>query len=269
MIQTAQKKELQAIISSWKGEGQRIAFVPTMGALHAGHLSLVKIAQERSTKTVVSIFVNPAQFAPEEDFDSYPRPERDDLEKLKELGTDLIYLPTTDEIYPAGLDTDIKAGQAATGLESDFRPHFFDGVVNVVSRLFEQVQPDLTVFGEKDFQQLQVIKEMVEELSMPIEILAGPTIRDKEGLALSSRNAYLSEQELQTARQLNKALLETAANLEKGADPANIFAGAEKALLSAGFDKIDYLDIRWNRLLAAAWIGKTRLIDNIPIDRKF
>ncbi len=271
------KDELSAIIDGWRAQGLKIGFVPTMGALHEGHLSLVDIALKKADRVIASIFVNPAQFAPHEDFDTYPRKEAHDITRLEQRGTHLIYLPQTEEIYPEGAASNIKAGEAGQGLETDFRPHFFDGVATAVNRLFEQVQPDSAVFGEKDFQQLQVIREMVAAQNMPIDIIGGPTMRDDEGLALSSRNAYLSEDELQTARQLNKVLRETASSLRAQRSnpdsglprrPKDLLAMTDKAkeqLLEAGFNKIDYIEPRWSRLLAAAWIGKTRLIDNVEI----
>lgn len=247
--------ELNTALSNRRKQGEKIGFVPTMGALHLGHLSLIQCAQQHSECVVVSIFVNPTQFAPHEDFDSYPRDEVQDAKKLENVGVDIIFLPTEGVLYPAGYDSNIKAGDAAQGLETIFRPHFFDGVVNVVYRLFNAVKPDIAVFGEKDFQQLQVIKEMVDSQSLPIEIIGAPIIRDEQGLALSSRNAYLSEDELNIARQLNQILSTTAKtqNIEE----------TKNALLSAGFGKIDYIEKKWNRILAAAWLGKTRLIDNI------
>ena len=247
---------LNTALSNRREQGEKIGFVPTMGALHEGHLSLIQCAQQHSECVVVSIFVNPTQFAPHEDFDSYPRDEVQDGKKLDDAGVDILFLPTERVLYPTGYDSDFKAGDAAQGLETTFRPHFFDGVVNVVYRLFNAVKPDIAVFGEKDFQQLQVIKEMVENQNLPMEIIGAPIIRDEHGLALSSRNAYLSEGELDIARQLNQILITTAKkqNIEE----------TKKSLLSAGFDKIDYIEKRWNRILAAAWLGKTRLIDNIP-----
>lgn len=248
----SKRAELEKIIQNWKDQGLRIGYVPTMGALHEGHISLVKRAREGADKIVVSIFVNPTQFAPNEDLDTYPRDLDGDLEKLKPAGTDLVYTPSVENMYPNGQTSEIRAGKAAEGLETDFRPHFFDGVVNIVARLSEHVRPDLAVFGEKDFQQLQVITEMVEALNLPIKIVGAPIIRDEHGLALSSRNAYLSATELESARQLNKILRSSTNN-------------PEAALLNAGFDKIDYICERWNRRLAAAWVGQTRLIDNVEI----
>ena len=247
--------ELHLTLSNRREQGERIGFVPTMGALHEGHLSLIQCAQQHAECIVVSIFVNPTQFAPHEDFDSYPRNEAEDAKKLEDVGVDILLLPTEDVLYPTGYDSNIKAGDAAQGLETTFRPHFFDGVVNVVYRLFNAIKPDTAIFGEKDFQQLQVLKEMVESQNLPIEIIGAPIIRDEHGLALSSRNAYLSEGELNIARQLNK-ILKIAAKTQNTEETKN-------ALLSAGFDKIDYIEQRWNRILAAAWLGKTRLIDNI------
>lgn len=236
------------------GKGD-LAFVPTMGALHEGHLSLVRLAKKKSDFVIVSVFVNPTQFAPHEDFSSYPRTEEDDAQKLEKEGVDILFLPSEEVMYPDGKDCSIKAGNAAEGLETTFRPTFFNGVVNVVSRLFDAVNPDISVFGEKDFQQLQVIKEMVEANGMNIEVIGAPIARDESGLALSSRNLYLSDDELVIARNLNIALKEAAKT-------GNLDA-SKKALLDCGFDKVDYIEKRWNRVLGAAWIGKTRLIDNI------
>ena len=251
------KKELQEFIKCWKAKNLTIGFVPTMGALHEGHLSLVKLALEKADRVVASVFVNPTQFAPHEDFNTYPREKEKDIAGLEEAGGHLVYLPSTIEIYPEGPASTLKAGQAAQGLESDFRPGHFDGVLTVVHHLFEQVKPDMAVFGEKDFQQLQVIREMVKAQNMPIDIIGAPIIRDKHGLALSSRNAYLSDEELKIARQLNKILFE--------AVQTGDIETAKNKLLSAGFTKIDYIETRWSRLLAAAWIGKTRLIDNFSL----
>ena len=248
--------ELHEHITAWKNDEQRIGFVPTMGALHDGHLSLVDLAQKSADKIIVSIFVNPTQFTPDEDFDSYPRAVESDAAQLEARGVDLIYLPTIEAMYPDDvMESEIKAGAPAAGLETDFRPHFFDGVVNIVHRLFEQVRPDIAAFGQKDFQQLQVIKDMVNVQNMGITILGGEIVRDCHGLALSSRNAYLSESELGIARQLN-VILRDPSILDK-----------PQALLDAGFNKVDYVSLKpeWSRILAAAWIGKTRLIDNMAV----
>lgn len=242
------KEELKDTLSSVT-EG--IGFVPTMGALHEGHLSLVRLAQEKTDYVVASIFVNPTQFAPHEDFDSYPRDVDTDAEMLKVCGVDTLFLPDRQDLYPDGMDSPVQTGKAANGLETDFRPHFFGGVANVVSRLFDAVQPDIAVFGEKDYQQLMVIREMVTQYDMGIDIIGAPIARDKHGLALSSRNAYLNDKELDIARQLNVIL--------HSPNPTT------ESLLCAGFDKVDYIEKRWGRILGAAWVGKTRLIDNIAI----
>lgn len=274
MIQTDKSADLQEIVKAWQAEGLSVALVPTMGALHAGHMSLVALALENADRCVVSIFVNPTQFAPHEDFDSYPRDLEADLVKLEKAGVHLVYTPNEAEIYPNGKESDIKAGKAAEGLETDFRPHFFDGVVNVVYRLFDHVQPNIAVFGEKDYQQLMVIKEMVETLKLPIEIIGAPIARDEFGLALSSRNAYLSDEELAIARKLNVVLKETSLRAQRSdlslqekmglpRRSEDLLAMTKGKLLDAGFDKVDYVSERWNRALAAVWLGKTRLIDNI------
>lgn len=258
--------DLEKQVSAWKAETRTTGFVPTMGALHDGHLSLLDIACEKTDKTIVSIFVNPTQFAPHEDFDAYPREEDKDLDKLRRAGADLVYLPDRASIYPDGEAAELRAGSEAQGLETDFRPHFFDGVVNVVSRLFAQVRPDLAVFGEKDFQQLQVIREMVKTRAMNIEVIGAPIKRDAYGLALSSRNAYLSDGELDIARMLNQAIYNAAHQIRGGADEKQACREAEASLLTCGFDKVDYIALRWNRVLAAAWLGRTRLIDNAPVE---
>ena len=252
-------KELKEALLSLSG---RVAFVPTMGALHAGHLSLIKLAHTLADNVVVSVFVNPTQFAPHEDFDAYPRDLNKDANMLEAEGVAIVYAPSEADMYPEGAAVSIRAGDAAKGLESDFRPHFFDGVVTVVHRLFDRVQPDVAVFGEKDFQQLQVIREMVAAHNMDIEIAPGPIVRDKQGLALSSRNAYLSEEELEIARMLNQAMYKAAQNPNDAA-----LKEAEQMLLNAGFDKVDYVSYRpeWTRVLVAAWLGKTRLIDNCAV----
>jgi pantoate--beta-alanine ligase len=264
LLTTSHGEALAKIIERWKIRGEHIAFVPTMGALHDGHLSLMKIAAQHADRVVVSIFVNPTQFAPHEDFDAYPRDVDSDL-MLLNSGIDLVYTPTEDQLYPNGRTITTRAGDAAKGLESDFRPHFFDGVTTVVKTLFDQIQPDIAVFGEKDFQQLQVIREMVSSLKLPIQILGGPIVRDEHGLALSSRNAYLSEEELEIARMLNQIIFNAAFEIQNGADEQTTLDEAKQSLLTSGFDKVDYVASRWGRVLAAAWLGKTRLIDNCAI----
>lgn len=268
------QKDLKSATKAFKTNGYTIGYVPTMGALHEGHLSLVDLAKTKSDKIIVSIFVNPTQFAPHEDFATYPRDIEGDARQLAALGIDVIYAPSEDEMYPDGQHSAIKAGYAAKGLETDFRPHFFDGVVNIVARLFDHVAPDIAVFGEKDYQQLCVIREMVNTLHLPITIIGAPIVRDNHGLALSSRNAYLSPEELEIARTLNKVLLQAKDDIEGGtAFEENTY---KDMLLQSGFDSVDYIsycaantlsgnveNITHGRILAAAWLGKTRLIDNI------
>ncbi len=259
------RAELDALLSSYRAAGQRIGFVPTMGALHEGHLSLVRLARENADLVGVSIFVNPTQFAPHEDFDAYPRDEARDLAMLEAEGADFVFLPRAEELYARGYESAVKPGAAAQGLESDFRPHFFGGVVNVVYRLFEAVKPDAAIFGEKDFQQLQVIAEMVKAQGLPITIIGAPIARDDYGLALSSRNAYLSASELSIARMLNRVLFDAAAAIRGGQTEEEACAAAAERLLAEEFCSVDYVAVRWGRVLGAAWLGKTRLIDNVPI----
>jgi len=260
------RNELVNTIAELKSQGKSIAYVPTMGALHEGHMSLVNLAKESADKVIVSIFVNPTQFAPNEDFAAYPRQPDIDAEKLRGAGVDLIYLPREEDIYPQGKGITTKAGKAAAGLETDFRPHFFDGVATVVHELFKQVQPDIAMFGEKDFQQLQVIRELVSTHNLGIHIVGAPIVRDEMGLALSSRNAYLSAEQLITARMLNKVLYSMAEEIHAYPREADhLIPEGMQALYEVGFDHVDYIEMRWNRILAAAWIGKTRLIDNVAI----
>ncbi|TPL81060.1 pantoate--beta-alanine ligase [Mesorhizobium sp. B2-3-12] len=268
---------LRARIREWRRDGLRIAMVPTMGALHDGHLSLVKIALERADRCVVSIFVNPTQFAPSEDLDKYPRQLARDLDMLATAKADLAFTPDVGEMYAAGFATKISVGGPSAGLETDFRPTFFDGVATVVAKLLLQAAPDVAIFGEKDYQQLCVVRQLCRDLDLPVEIIGAPTIRDAHGLAMSSRNAYLDEAELQIARQFNLILRKAAAALAAGAGKEETIAEASRALIAAGFQKVDYVEAResltlapWRhdragRVLAAAWLGKTRLIDNVGV----
>jgi pantoate--beta-alanine ligase len=270
---------LRAQIRDWRREGLGIAMVPTMGALHDGHISLVEIALERAERCVVSIFVNPTQFAPSEDLDKYPRQLARDLDRLAQAGAQLAFTPDVAEMYPAGFATRISVGGPAAGLESDFRPTFFEGVATIVAKLLLQASPDCAVFGEKDYQQLCVVRQLCRDLDLPVDIIGAPTVRDEHGLAMSSRNAYLGEAELKVARQLNAILRRFAAALAGGNDEGSATAQAAQALVDAGFDTVDYVAAResltlapWRRnrdgrLLAAAWLGKTRLIDNVEIAR--
>jgi pantoate--beta-alanine ligase len=255
---------------------RRIGLVPTLGALHGGHLSLVREARKHADLVVVSIFVNPAQFAPNEDFDAYPRTLDADLEKLAGQA-DLVFTPDAREIYPQGFATTISVGGPSTGLETDFRPHFFAGVATVVAKLLIAVSPDIAMFGEKDYQQLQVVRQMTRDLGLPVEIIGAPTLRETDGLALSSRNAYLSPAERKIAGRLNLILKEAIVRAGEG-DLSGAEAWAVDALREAGFESVDYVAIRDAqtlapvtsldrpaRILAAAKIGKTRLIDNMAV----
>lgn len=271
---------LRAHTRGWRGAGETIALVPTMGALHEGHLDLVRLAKARCRRAVVSIFVNPAQFAPHEDFDRYPRDEAGDLAKLASVGCDMVWSPDRAEMYPEGFATRIVPAGAAEGLESDFRPHFFGGVATVCCKLFTQVGPDIAVFGEKDYQQLCVVRQMVRDLDLPLEIVGLPTVREADGLAMSSRNAYLTPEQRQVATTIHRVITGVAEVAGDGGIIAGAIVEGRSALEAAGF-KVDYLEVRDAatlapitpshqgavRVLAAAWLGKTRLIDNVGVDR--
>ena len=262
-------RDLRDEIALWRASGQSVALVPTMGALHAGHIALVAAALALADRTVVSIFVNPTQFAPHEDLARYPRDEAGDLAKLCAAGAHLVWMPTAADMYPEGFATRLEVGGAALPLEGAFRPHHFGGVATVVCKLLMAAMPDMALFGEKDFQQLAVIRQMVRDLVLPVAIRGVPTVREHDGLALSSRNAYLNEDERHIAPMLYKAISDVA----RGRDPSE----AAQALVAAGFTKVDYIEVRDaetfapfvpgsgrpGRVLAAAWLGKTRLIDNV------
>ncbi len=271
---------LREQVSAWRRQGFTVGFVPTMGALHEGHLSLLREAAQRADRVVASIFVNPTQFAAHEDLGSYPRQEGRDVELLSSVGCHLLFAPTAAEMYPAGFVTSVGVGGPAEGLESAFRPHFFGGVAVVVAKLLNQVQADVAVFGEKDYQQLMVVRRMARDLDIPTEIVGAPTERDGHGLALSSRNAYLGAAELETARRLNGVLAEAGTRAAAGEDLTALERQAGEALLQAGFDSVDYVAVRRAddlapfgsgivdapaRILAAAWLGRTRLIDNMAV----
>jgi pantoate--beta-alanine ligase len=269
---------LRERLARWRGPGTRIALVPTMGALHAGHLSLVRDARIRAARVVVSIFVNPRQFAPNEDFATYPRDEAADLAQLGENGADVVFAPSVEEMYPPSFATAVTVAGPALDLEATTRPHFFGGVTTVVAKLFHAVMPDLAIFGEKDYQQLLVIKRMAADLAFPIEVIGHHIIREPDGLALSSRNTYLSRNDREKAPQLHRALQEIAAAIRSGAAAETTIAKVQADLTDAGF-LIDYIKVRNARtlarvenpasepmrVLAAVWLGKTRLIDNIAI----
>ncbi len=235
---------LRGQIAEWRGSGDRIAFVPTMGALHEGHLTLVRLARKKAERVVVSIFVNPTQFAPGEDLDAYPRTEKADVEKLAAEGVVLVYIPEPNSMYNAHHATTVNVGGVAQGLETDHRPTFFDGVALVVTKLFNRVQPDIAIFGEKDYQQLATIRRLVEDLDMPIKIVGAPIARDEFGLALSSRNAYFDAEGLKKARQLNVIMKACAQEMREGRHVDEATGDAKKALLSAGYLSVDYVEVR-------------------------
>jgi pantoate--beta-alanine ligase len=270
---------LRRAVAGLRKTGGSVALVPTMGALHAGHLALVRAAKKRARRVVVSIFVNPAQFAPNEDFASYPRRFAADLKVLAEAKVDLVWAPSQAVMYPDGFATQIApAGAAQAGLEDKFRPHFFGGVATVVAKLFTQVGPDVALFGQKDYQQLRVVTQMAADLDLPVTVVGIPTVRERDGLALSSRNAYLSAAERRNAPVLCRVLKQGAARIKGGEPPAQVLSEGAAEIMRAGFT-LDYLEARHARtlapvssrqdgpirLLVAARIGKTRLIDNIAV----
>lgn len=270
---------LRRIVARFRRAGESVALVPTMGALHAGHLALVRLAKRRADRVVVSIFVNPSQFAPDEDFASYPRTLAADRAALARLQVDLIWAPSVETMYPRGFATRILVqGPATVGLEDAVRPHFFGGVATVVAKLLLQVLPDIAVFGEKDYQQLKVVSQLVRDLAIPVRIVAAPTVRDRDGLALSSRNAYLSAAERALAPTLYRVLRQTADRIARGDPLAQALGEGRAAITRAGF-ALDYFEARHDatlepitslrdgpiRLLVAARLGATRLIDNLKV----
>jgi pantoate--beta-alanine ligase len=269
---------LRRVVADWRQAGHSVALVPTMGALHAGHLALMMRAAALADRVIASIFVNPTQFGPNEDFTRYPRDEAADAAKLVAARCDLLYAPRLEEMYPATFTTSVSAGAIAEGLCGRFRPGHFAGVATVVAKLLQQSRCDVACFGEKDYQQLQVVRRVARDLDMPVRIEGVATVREADGLALSSRNAYLSPSERKVAPALHRALSETAARIIGGEAVAVCAAAGAAALTEAGFTKVDYLEIcdaetltplqrpdRPGRVLAAAWLGKTRLIDNLPL----
>jgi pantoate--beta-alanine ligase len=276
-VQTNRRLEdLRETIAAFRAAGERVALVPTMGALHAGHMALVEEAKLAADRVVVSIFVNPTQFGPNEDFAQYPRKEQSDSRMLSGAGVDVLWMPGVEEMYPNGPEIDVKASAIGEVLDGAHRPGHFDGVTTVVARLFDQVRPDVALFGEKDWQQLAVIRQMAADLKLPLEIRGVPTQREDDGLALSSRNAYLLPEDRAKAVQLPRALGAAERAIATGGDPAAALAQAIDTLSAAGFD-VDYVELRDAatlgapvegqpmRLLAAARIGGTRLIDNIAV----
>ena len=279
-MQTVRDLEsLRAAVGAFRHAGQSVALVPTMGALHAGHIALVEEARRRADCVVASIFVNPTQFGPNEDLAAYPRKELADAAMLEAAGCALLWLPPVEAMYPPGFATTVSVSGVTEGLDGAARPGHFDGVATVVTKLFNQVRPDLALFGEKDWQQLAVIRRMVTDLDMALEIVGVPTQREEDGLALSSRNAYLTPEEREGARALPRALGEAARTIAAGGDVPAALARAVATLEKAGFGPIDYVTLhdgeslapisafdRPARLLAAARLGRTRLIDNLPVE---
>lgn len=264
--------------AAWRLNNHRYAVVPTMGALHEGHITLVKEALSRADRAIATIFVNPKQFGANEDLSRYPRDEEGDVAKLAEAGVQLIYAPGPEEIYPAGFSTTVTmAGPAKAGLEDKFRPHFFDGVATIVAKLFIQTGADIAMFGEKDYQQLAVVTRMARDLNLPVVVHGVPTMREADGLAMSSRNRYLTKAERQQATAIYRALTQAAEKIHAGQDPQLATRTAARSLATLGF-KVDYVTARNAdtlavptesgeplRLLAAAWLGTTRLIDNMAV----
>ena len=269
---------LATAMADWRAAGEKIALVSTMGALHAGHVALVGEARKRAARVVATIFVNPLQFGANEDLDAYPRQEAADVALLGAAGCDLLWLPSAAELYPAGFATTVRVSGVSERWDGAARPGHFDGVATVVAKLFSAVRPDLAIFGEKDFQQLAVIRRMTADLGLGVDVIGAATVRTSDGLALSSRNAYLSPDELHRAVTLPQALEQARAAVLDGMPVAAVLAEAKQQLAAAGFGPIDYvalvdaatlepLDVPAGemRLIAAARIGKTRLIDNIRV----
>ena len=270
--------ELRRRIAAWREAGETVALVPTMGYLHRAHLTLIDIAHARCARVITSIFVNPTQFGAGEDFETYPRDHDGDLAQLSAARVDIAFAPGLEEVYPSGFATKVAVAGLTGGLCGPKRPGHFDGVATVVAKLLIQSLPDVAVFGEKDYQQLQMIRRMVRDLDLPVAIAAGPTIREADGLAMSSRNAYLSADERARAPGLYRALGEAAGEIARGAPVADALARARGELEASGFDPVDYVELcdaeslaplerldRPARILAAGWLGRTRLIDNLPL----
>lgn len=269
---------LRDTVARWRRNGESVGLVPTMGALHAGHLELVRQSRVQCDRTVASIFVNPAQFNPDEDLDRYPRQEEEDLSGLSKERADLAFIPVAGDIYPEGFATAVHVGRVTTGMEGTVRIGHFDGVATVVCKLFMQCRPDKAFFGEKDYQQLIAIQRMVRDLDMELTVVPVPTVREADGLALSSRNAYLSAEQRRIAVSLNRILHDTAKAIAGGRAIDAATAAARQELLDAGFDAVDYVECRAAadlavlesldrpaRVLATARLGPTRLLDNVPV----
>lgn len=272
------KAELRGTVQEWRAAGARIGLVPTMGALHDGHIALVRAARAANDRVVASIFVNPTQFNNPGDLAAYPRREAEDIALLAAAGVDLVYTPGAAEMYPPGFATSVEVTGISEGLCGAFRPGHFRGVATVVTKLLHQVGPDRAYFGEKDFQQLRVIEILVRDLDIPVEVIGRPTVREADGLALSSRNLRLSPEERQVAAALPRALLHAAGEIRAGVPVVATIEEARRAIIAAGFREVEYLELRAAatlaplaalaepaRLLAAAWLGQVRLIDNVPL----
>jgi len=270
--------EFRQLLKEWRRKDETIGFVPTMGYLHEGHLSLIHQANELADHTVASVFVNPRQFGPNEDYAVYPRNEERDAHLLDDAGCEILFAPTVDEMYPDGGVTKVSVPEIGDILVGHYRPGFFTGVATVVTKLLLQSLPDVAVFGEKDYQQLMVIKRMVKDLDIPVRIEGAPTGREEDGLAMSSRNTYLTPEERKVAPVLHQTIAQVAEKFRAGERPPELIQWAKNQLLDAGFDKVDYLEIRDAedlapvydanrpaRVLVAAWLGKPRLIDNVPV----
>jgi len=270
--------DLRSIAKEWRTQGASVAVVPTMGALHDGHLSLVKAARAAADRTIVTLFVNPRQFNNPADLAAYPRTEEADAALLAPLGADMLYAPDADQIYPQGFATNVSVSGVSEGLCGAHRPGHFDGVATVVAKLFLQTGADLGFFGEKDFQQLHVVRRMARDLDIPIEVVGCPTVRESDGLALSSRNVRLSPAERQIAPRLAKILFAAAQDLASGAPKAATLSNAGELIVAAGYREVEYLELRAEedlspmnsadrpgRLLVAAWLGDVRLIDNVKV----
>ncbi len=271
-------ESLRRRIQAWRREGRSVALVPTMGALHKGHMTLMDRAQKMADRVVATIFVNPKQFGPKEDFTAYPRREHDDFEMLNTGGVHLLFAPDVAAMYPNGFATGVSVAGISEQLDGAHRPGHFDGVATVVTKLLLQVLPDIALFGEKDYQQLMVIRRLVSDLNIPVDIIGVPTVRETDGLAMSSRNAYLTPEERAQAPALYKIITTAAAAIAAGGDIAQATMAARADLLAAGFASVDYVEVRHGetlapltvrvtpaRLLAAAHMGRTRLIDNVAI----
>ena len=271
--------DLRQTVGEWRRGGETIALVPTMGGLHAGHLALVEEARRRCRRTIVSIFVNPTQFSADEDFDSYPRDMSRDRDMLERLAVDLLYVPTASDMYPDGFSTEVRVTGLTDGLCAVQRPHHFPGVATVVAKLLTQCRPHMALFGEKDYQQLLVIRRLARDLDLGVEIVGVPTVRESDGLAMSSRNEALTPEARATAGRLYSLLRQVGERISAGEAVAGALAWGRDELISSGFDAVDYFELRHAetltpleqatapaRLLAAVHVDGVRLIDNIPLE---